>query len=273
MEGANEAARHAVNALLDRDGHAAPRCRIWPLHEPLALAPLREYDAVRFGLGLPWDGGLVTVAAAAVEAADPVLGPVAAALAGMAPDTQQLQSTLDQLDRATPAPRGSRRPGRTHRAGAGRRPRRARGQRAGARPRDPGDALRAEPRHPAAAAGRCPRRPGRVRRAPRLVPRPDAHRDGRRHPDDRTPRAPLLPAAHVRRTAEQRSPARALPGRLPGLRRPGERCDPLGRGHRDAAQRVPRARRHRGRQRVRGAAARHCTGSSASRSRSTSATR
>ena len=102
MEGANEAARHAVNALLDRDGHAAPRCRIWPLHEPLALAPLREYDAVRFGLGLPWDGGLVTVAAAAVETADPVLGPVAAALAGMAPDTQQLQSTLDQMDRATP---------------------------------------------------------------------------------------------------------------------------------------------------------------------------
>jgi hypothetical protein len=102
MEGANEAARHAVNALLDRDGHAAPRCRIWPLHEPLALAPLREYDAVRFGLGLPWDGGLATVAAAAVEAADPVLGPVAAALAGMAPDTQQLQSTLDQMDRATP---------------------------------------------------------------------------------------------------------------------------------------------------------------------------
>ena len=102
MEGANEAARHAVNALLDRDGHAAPRCRIWPLHEPLAFAPLREYDAVRFGLGLPWDGGLATVAAAAVEAADPVLGPVAAALAGMAPDTQQLQSTLDQMDRATP---------------------------------------------------------------------------------------------------------------------------------------------------------------------------
>ena len=147
MEGANEAARHAVNALLDRDGHAAPRCRIWPLHEPLALAPLREYDAVRFGLGLPWDGGLVTVAAAAVETADPVLGPVAAALAGMAPDTQQLQSTLDQMDRATPAPRGSRRPGRTHRPGAGGAPRRARGQRAGARPRDPGDAHRAEPRH------------------------------------------------------------------------------------------------------------------------------
>ena len=208
MEGANEAARHAVNALLDRDGHAAPRCRIWPLHEPLALAPLREYDAVRFGLGLPWDGGLVTVAAAAVEAADPVLGPVAAALAGMAPDTQQLQSTLDQLDRATPVARGSRRPGRTDRAGAGG----VRDELEGSVPvldretqatrfgRDLAD--------PAAAAGRCPRRPGRVRRAPRLVPRPDAHRDGRRHPDDRTPRAPLLPAAHVRRAAEQRSPAR-----------------------------------------------------------------
>jgi geranylgeranyl pyrophosphate synthase/uncharacterized protein with NAD-binding domain and iron-sulfur cluster len=103
MEGANEAARHAVNAILDGDGYAGPRCRIWPLHEPVALAPLREYDAIRFGLGLPWDGGLITVAAAAVEAADPVLGPVAETLAGMTPDTGRLQGALDELDRASPA--------------------------------------------------------------------------------------------------------------------------------------------------------------------------
>jgi hypothetical protein len=34
MEGANEAARRAVNALLDRDGSKAPRAGVWKLHQP-----------------------------------------------------------------------------------------------------------------------------------------------------------------------------------------------------------------------------------------------
>jgi hypothetical protein len=56
MEGANEAARRAVNAILDRSGSDRQRCRIWNLHEPDALAPFRAYDRARYQAGLPWDG-------------------------------------------------------------------------------------------------------------------------------------------------------------------------------------------------------------------------
>ena len=51
MEGANEAARRAVNAILDRSRSAEDKCEIWPLHEPVVFAPLREYDYCRFKLG------------------------------------------------------------------------------------------------------------------------------------------------------------------------------------------------------------------------------
>ncbi len=44
MEGANEAGRRAVNAILDAIGSAAPRCQVWPLHEPILLAPFRALD-------------------------------------------------------------------------------------------------------------------------------------------------------------------------------------------------------------------------------------
>ena len=54
MEGANEAARRAVNAILGREGMKAKRCRVWDLHEPLALAPLRWMDSMRFRRGEPW---------------------------------------------------------------------------------------------------------------------------------------------------------------------------------------------------------------------------
>jgi uncharacterized protein with NAD-binding domain and iron-sulfur cluster len=53
MEGANEAARRATNAILDREGSSAPRAMIWPLEEPEFFAPMREYDRLRFRLGLP----------------------------------------------------------------------------------------------------------------------------------------------------------------------------------------------------------------------------
>src|SRR5262249_57329127 len=55
MEGANEAARRAVNGLLDAVKFDGPRCEIWPLHEPEILAPWRLYDAQRYESGLPWD--------------------------------------------------------------------------------------------------------------------------------------------------------------------------------------------------------------------------
>ena len=39
MEGANEAARRAVNAILDAVGSSAPRCDVWKLREPPVLGP------------------------------------------------------------------------------------------------------------------------------------------------------------------------------------------------------------------------------------------
>jgi geranylgeranyl pyrophosphate synthase/uncharacterized protein with NAD-binding domain and iron-sulfur cluster len=103
MEGANEAARRAVNGILDAEGYAGPRCEIWPLHEPVLFAPLRQYDAMRFGLGLPWDGGLLTVAASALDAADPLLGPVAGAVDTVAPVLPDVEQTGDVLDQVLPS--------------------------------------------------------------------------------------------------------------------------------------------------------------------------
>jgi uncharacterized protein with NAD-binding domain and iron-sulfur cluster len=50
MEGANEAARRAVNAILDRTGSAAPRCPIYALPEPGILRPARTIDRIRWRL-------------------------------------------------------------------------------------------------------------------------------------------------------------------------------------------------------------------------------
>jgi uncharacterized protein with NAD-binding domain and iron-sulfur cluster len=53
MEGANEAARRAVNTILDRSGSTQPRCGIWPLHEPAVFAPARLLDQWRYEHGHP----------------------------------------------------------------------------------------------------------------------------------------------------------------------------------------------------------------------------
>ena len=55
MEGANEAARRAVNGILDGDAaRAAPRCEIWPLREPAAFAPApRRWTASAGGCSPP----------------------------------------------------------------------------------------------------------------------------------------------------------------------------------------------------------------------------
>jgi hypothetical protein len=50
MESANEAARRAVNAILDRTGSAAPRCPVWKLREPAIFAPARALDRIRWKL-------------------------------------------------------------------------------------------------------------------------------------------------------------------------------------------------------------------------------
>ena len=54
MEGANEAARRAVNAILDAirlDG--ARRCEVWPLREPPALRPARALRSATAGGSSP----------------------------------------------------------------------------------------------------------------------------------------------------------------------------------------------------------------------------
>ncbi|WP_128802673.1 MULTISPECIES: FAD-dependent oxidoreductase [unclassified Streptomyces] len=53
MEGANESARRAVNALLDADNSDAERCGIWELYRPPEMEPLKRVDEVRYRLGLP----------------------------------------------------------------------------------------------------------------------------------------------------------------------------------------------------------------------------
>lgn len=53
MEGANESARAAVNALLDVAGSDAPRCRMYTLYRATELEPLRRMDADRFAAGQP----------------------------------------------------------------------------------------------------------------------------------------------------------------------------------------------------------------------------
>lgn len=53
MEGANESARRAVNAVLDADGSTAERCRVWTLYRPPELELLQQQDEARFRSGLP----------------------------------------------------------------------------------------------------------------------------------------------------------------------------------------------------------------------------
>ncbi|HVE61753.1 MAG TPA: FAD-dependent oxidoreductase [Chitinophagaceae bacterium] len=54
MEGANEAARRAVNNIIDASGSKASLCEIWNLHEPDMLAGLRNHDQSRYNKGMQW---------------------------------------------------------------------------------------------------------------------------------------------------------------------------------------------------------------------------
>jgi uncharacterized protein with NAD-binding domain and iron-sulfur cluster len=58
MEGANEAARRAVNAIIDASGSHQPYCELWNLHEPWWLWLFRIKDKFRYEKGLPWNGQL-----------------------------------------------------------------------------------------------------------------------------------------------------------------------------------------------------------------------
>jgi hypothetical protein len=67
MEAANEAARRAVNGILDAAGSGAVRCTLWQLHEPEIFAPWRELDFIRYAQGLPWDDTLVRFGASIAD--------------------------------------------------------------------------------------------------------------------------------------------------------------------------------------------------------------
>jgi len=56
MEGANEAARRAVNGIIAASGSDAQPCELWKLHEPSLLKMRRKHDKKRFEKDLPWDG-------------------------------------------------------------------------------------------------------------------------------------------------------------------------------------------------------------------------
>jgi Uncharacterized conserved protein len=54
MEGANEAARRAVNCIITKSNKKVPLCKIWDLHEPMLLSLLRKRDKKNYAKGLPW---------------------------------------------------------------------------------------------------------------------------------------------------------------------------------------------------------------------------
>lgn len=56
MESANEAARRATNAIVEREGVSAPKCDLWDLREPAVFEPLKRIDEVRHRLGRPHPG-------------------------------------------------------------------------------------------------------------------------------------------------------------------------------------------------------------------------
>jgi len=58
MEGANEAARRAVNGIIGASGMNCKPCGVWPMREPWFLAPWKWADQRRFNKGLPWNGSL-----------------------------------------------------------------------------------------------------------------------------------------------------------------------------------------------------------------------
>lgn len=55
MEGANEAARRAVNGIIDASKKRVHKCELWNLHEPWWLSVFRWVDKRRYRQGLPWN--------------------------------------------------------------------------------------------------------------------------------------------------------------------------------------------------------------------------
>jgi uncharacterized protein with NAD-binding domain and iron-sulfur cluster len=72
MEGANEAARRAVNGILDAQRSHAPRCEVWPLREPAIFKPAQWLDRVRWRLRRPPKPPLRVAEAGRLEPTGPV---------------------------------------------------------------------------------------------------------------------------------------------------------------------------------------------------------
>jgi hypothetical protein len=72
MEGANEAARRAVNGILEATGSRKPRCRLWKLDEPAVLAPFRAWDRVQWALHLPLRLPVRVTRSGRLQPADPI---------------------------------------------------------------------------------------------------------------------------------------------------------------------------------------------------------
>jgi hypothetical protein len=70
MEAANEAARRAVNGILDAARSTERQCDLWKLHEPEIFVPWRELDLIRYQRGLPWDDTLVRLGMSFIDLAD-----------------------------------------------------------------------------------------------------------------------------------------------------------------------------------------------------------
>ena len=92
MEGANEAARRAVNAILQASRSVATPCAVWDLHEPALLSAWRWVDRYRYQRGLPWSSDFplalkaVEFGLTALNVAVTTLGLVRPA--GVEPDTE-----------------------------------------------------------------------------------------------------------------------------------------------------------------------------------------
>ncbi|QDG53706.1 FAD-dependent oxidoreductase [Persicimonas caeni] len=56
MEAANEAARRAVNGILEQTVGDHDPCLVWELEEPVVFEPMKLYDRMRFKMGLPHSG-------------------------------------------------------------------------------------------------------------------------------------------------------------------------------------------------------------------------
>jgi hypothetical protein len=53
MESANEAARRAVNGILEAADSPEARCDVWELDEPAVFKPLQALDRLRLRRGQP----------------------------------------------------------------------------------------------------------------------------------------------------------------------------------------------------------------------------